>query len=398
MYWSVVYFSIGMFIFSRALDYSNVGIPVYLFLAIILGITLICNEWGNSIDEKLAKTKREKGETTTEIVLSKEDATRVIRLRLTTYAFLLVFVACCVYVAAPATDNPYFLVAGYAGAFLGGRMPDFDKDIVDDDMRFHRNPITHSGILVMPLAVLALLTVEKTFVSLDLVAIGLMLGVASHCLADNFETKSTLIQIIVDFEHFKKCPGDIRHIKETRQRAWINFHGVILLFTAILLYLRFELVSYMTADPVTWNGASYTVNLITPMTMFIIFFAIVYYVLSFVFLVAWRKGPEKENHNGEKHDGEKHERKNGTSKAAHEHLESNGQSTKSEAAVEHPRKKSTKAKETPVEATTPEPVETQSSDVSPASDAPAGETQTEQSKPSKNKTTKKKSTKTITKN
>lgn len=296
MYWSVVFFSIGMFVFSRALDYSDVGLPVYLLVAIILAITLICNEWGNSIDEKLAKTKREKGETTAEIVMSKEDATRVIRLRLTTYAFLLAFVACCVYVAAPATDNPYFLVAGYAGAFLGGRMPDFDKDIVDDDMRFHRNPITHSGILVMPLAILALLTVEKTFVSLDLVAIGLMLGVASHCFADNFETKSTLMQIIVDFEHFKKCPGDIRHIKETRQRTWINFHGVILLFTAILLYFRFELISLMPEDPISWNGATYTVSTITPMAMFIIGFAIVYYILSFVFLVAWRKAPEQKYH------------------------------------------------------------------------------------------------------
>ncbi len=289
MFWSLVAFSLGMFIFTNFMNYRNATQLVYILMIALLAFVILNNEYGNALVEKAEKAKRNK-EDLDEHKKSK-DAKRIVVTRLSAWFWLCVFIAFGAWFSAPSTDNPFFLVAGYVGAFFGGREPDLDKDIVDGDMRFHRNPITHSGIIVMPIAIFGLLTLEDDYISLLLVAIGIMLGVASHLFADNIESNSTFSQVFIDFQHFKQCPGDIRHVRENRQRAWLNFHGIALVFITILLFARFQLAPLMEY-PIFWDGWNYVGTALVPMTEFILVFALVYYIASFLMLVAWRKKKE----------------------------------------------------------------------------------------------------------
>jgi len=300
LYWSLIAFSLSMVIFTAIFDYRHVGLLSYVFMIGVFVMSIIPNEYANALYDREQKARKEsehkkraKDDVVEQTVVRSTSKTQVV-CRLITYSLLAVLVTFCFWVSSPATDNPFFLVAGIIGAAFGQHIPDLDNDVVDD-MRFHRNPITHSGIPIAIIVLLALLMIPDDYVSLQLLMIGIALGVASHLFADHVETHSTLVELLIQRPKWSQCPGDIRHIREDRQRDWLTFHGFILIFYVILLFARFQLAAVMEY-PIFMDGDNFAIVPFTDMSFFIVAFTIVYYLLSLVFLVAWRKkkGDKKE--------------------------------------------------------------------------------------------------------
>jgi hypothetical protein len=287
-------------IFTVALDYRHIGIWSYIAIIGLLVISSIFNEIGNVFFERDEQQKRRsKGTTKAKKTVNENGpvelpSTQKIQgmCRIASYIFLGVFVSLCFWVASPASDHPLFIATGIGGSFIGQLVPDLDKYIVDGDMRYHRNAITHSGLTVSFIVLIALLTIPDEYVSLDLFFIGLVLGVASHLFADNVESKSTLSQLFVDRARWKECPGDIRGIREDRERAWIDMHGAVMVLTAILLFARFQLASAMSY-PIFWDGWELVFVPLVPTSLFLVVFTIVYYILSIVLRIAWSGTTDK---------------------------------------------------------------------------------------------------------
>ena len=297
LYWSMVSFSLGISVFSVALDYRNIGAWSYLVMACTFGLSAIFNEMGNVIDEKNEKIKRDLKIRDSNLPknpdVKEHSGSR--KYRLVAYLFLSAFCVYCFWIGTPASDHPLFIAAGYGGAFIGAFAPDLDK-VPAEDMKYHRNPVSHSSIVTCSIATFALLTLPDYYISLDLFVIGIVLGNSSHLFADNFESKATLSQLFVDKARWGECPGDIRVIKEDKERAWINIHGAAGVFFTLLLYARFQLAQLM-AYPLFWDGWEVVAAPLNTVSATIVSIFIAYVALSFVALHAWRddkkKGKEK---------------------------------------------------------------------------------------------------------
>jgi uncharacterized Tic20 family protein len=129
MFWSLAAFSIAMFVFTDVMNYRNASQLNYIAVIVIFVLMIIVNELGNISVEKIKKMERKKEQIDDQ--KKSEMNLYIVITRIFAYLLLGAFVVFTAWFSAPSTDNPFFLVAGYAGAFLGGRIPDFDKDVTD---------------------------------------------------------------------------------------------------------------------------------------------------------------------------------------------------------------------------------------------------------------------------
>jgi succinate dehydrogenase/fumarate reductase cytochrome b subunit len=304
LYWALMSFSISIFAFTIIFNYRDVGLIIYVALLVFIIISAILNEIANFIVSRVKKINRarNKEEGGKEIKIEPGESKNVNYLRAASYLFLGFLIILVIYVAIPASDIPAFIIAGYGGAFWGAFLPDLDKTIVD--IRYHRNPVTHSGMIVFAIGIYALLAIPDEYISLMLFFIGLVMGTAAHVFCDNIESEGTLADVFTGFK-WKECPGDIRMIREEYERSWLFFHGISLVILIVLMFFKFNLEPFM-AYPVIWDGTSFVT---TPVSDAILGFAIVYYVASFAMFIGWsswitmigkKKKPAKGKKNGGK--------------------------------------------------------------------------------------------------
>lgn len=287
LYWSLVFFSTAIFVFTAAFGYKDVHLYWYIALIAVFAASCIFNEMANTIKARDDKKDRENGEIKKK---QKEpsESFETMKFRLFTYLCLGIYIFICVYIGTASSDHSIFVMAGYVGAFAGGQIPDLDIVATGGDMRLHRNPISHSNMFVLPFAVIALLTLPDEYISLMLMVIGVVLGNTSHLVVDNIQSKTTLSDLILDFKHFKQCPGNIQGIKEERERTWLNSNASFGLFFVVLMFARFNLTPAMYY-PLFWDGWSITWAPLAPMSIFILLLTMLYYIFCFIALKLWKK-------------------------------------------------------------------------------------------------------------
>jgi len=286
LYWSLVFFSTSIFIFTVVFGYKDVHLYLYTILIGVFIASFTCNEMANAMKAREDKEKRNNAETKKKQKESSESL-ETLKLRLLTYLFLGMYIFICIYVGTTSSDHSIFIMAGYVGAFAGGQIPDLDIVAAGGDMRLHRNPVSHSNMLVLPFATFALLTLPDEYISLLLMIIGFVLGNTSHLVVDNIESKTTLADLIIDFKHFKECPGNITGIKEEKERSWLNSNAAFGIVFVVLMFARFNLSSFMNY-PLFWDGWEVSLAPLVPMSSFLLIFTGTYYIFCIIALISWK--------------------------------------------------------------------------------------------------------------
>jgi Flp pilus assembly protein TadB len=266
-------FSMSLFAYTVIFQYRMIGLASYSILLVLIILSIACLDLSNSIvakEERNARSRaKEEKEKTVEqqspavnadgsqgtqpskvnthgaskVTLSSKNELLLARLRIGSYIFLFLIVAFTSYIAVPAVQDPSDLVIAYILAFLCARMPDLDKDITDGDMRFHRNPVSHSAIYGLVTGYVAILLIATDVMSTAKIIffIAIVIGVASHLIVDNIESEMPISDAVRAIVHRAKCPGDIRHIRSKRQHEWLWLNAITLIIMAVLLYGRYEM-------------------------------------------------------------------------------------------------------------------------------------------------------------
>jgi hypothetical protein len=218
--------------------------------------------------------------------LSPLESKVVSRLRILSFAFLCLIIFFVCYTSIPAVQDPSDLFIAYSMCAFGGRFPDFDRD-VPDSMEFHRNPVTHSGMYGVPAGMIAIIMIANDFISTSKVLffIAFIVGIASHLIADNVESESSLLDILRAIKNREKCPGDIRHICEVRERHWLWLHTFSLIAMLALLFSRYEMVPFTTSF-LSYDNYTYDFTM-TVQAWMLLGFVIIYHVISVIAFIAW---------------------------------------------------------------------------------------------------------------
>lgn len=301
IYWSLMGFSVFIFVFSVQQGYYDPGNFIWFALIVTIVASIIFNEVSNVVAgnkkkrEIVSKTSKvDKIDPSEKAVRSGMNLLETI-LRLITYVTLGLVIIVCVYVGIKAADHAFFVIWSYICAAFGGIFPDFLDSTIPDDMRFHRDPLTHSTAIVSAIVVCCLITVDFGFVSLNLFAIAFLLGNTIHLLCDNFESGSTLADAFIDPIHWKECPGDIRKITEEHERSWLNSQVVIAFILLAFISLRYGMTS--VDDGIMSGIVIYDsiLGVFTFSTISIIVLSIIglCYVFTIVSFIAWSREPKK---------------------------------------------------------------------------------------------------------
>ena len=139
------------------------------------------------------------------------------------------------------------ILLGFAGSFF------CDIDTLIFGIQAHRNPITHSYIVPFIIWWYAFLvgSYEERFMILFPAMFAL--GVASHLMLDRVPSTAGFVAGLKATFGFKEAPGDIRHIPEVWESAYLLISGLLLLTCFGLSVPRF----YGTHG-FTWSFVDYT--------------------------------------------------------------------------------------------------------------------------------------------
>ncbi len=304
MYWALMAFSIFVFAFAVQQGYYDPGGFTWFAWVVTIAASVVCNELSNVIASRLKKEKELEKKKSTDDKHDKNDASiKNMRsgmnllgtiFRIVTYAILGLFIIVCTYVGMNGADHVYFIIFAYMTAAFGAIFPDLIDSTIPNDMRFHRDPWAHSTVIASAVALGCLITVRYEFVSLNLFSIAFLLGNAAHLLCDNFESGGTLSDAFTSPMHWMECPGDIRHIEERYERAWLNtqaaFAFILLSFIAYRYGMTSEFDGFMASiaiyDPATQSFTFSTIAIA------VISIVATCYAITFILYHAWKKKPK----------------------------------------------------------------------------------------------------------
>ena len=309
VFWALMAFAVSMFIFSISFDYKHVGALTWLGLFVPIVLSILANEIANMIefkrteDERVRKSKSvdDQREKTDPVIKSQRSLAGTVesRCRILTYIFLGLVLVVCTYVAVPSTDNPAFLVAAYLCTVTGGTFPDFLDSTIPGTMEFHRDPGTHSAIFAGALGIGMMVIIPHDYVSLNLLFIAFVMGNMTHLVADNVESDSTLADLIKRPMKWIESPGDIRHIRENRERDWLLLQAI---FSAVVLFFqftRYQVYAWMDEIMVyDFDTGSFSFSTISLVVLGITGAC---YLAAVIAYIAWRD-VKKQKHGTKKHD------------------------------------------------------------------------------------------------
>ncbi|MFX0099274.1 MAG: hypothetical protein ACFFCS_06795 [Candidatus Hodarchaeota archaeon] len=281
--WALMAYSLAIFFYSVVLDFRNLKWIWYLLFIIQLFLSIVFNDYANLINTRneIQNKNRKKG--SPRIKLTDKEKWMIDFCRIMTYILLVLTMTFTGVFSMPMADTSLTLMLGYMTAFFGGAFPDFDSFI---NIKFHRDPFTHSGILAVSVCVTALLICPYSYISVLIPFIGFLLGVTSHLVADNLKSDATLADALFGLFKEKGAPGDIRKIVENRERHWLGYHYISCLFLAILMLMRIAAAGIMN-----WKSLpEKTLN--SPGGLFLLGFWGLYLILSGIFYLAWKKKKE----------------------------------------------------------------------------------------------------------
>jgi VanZ family protein len=320
LFWGLMAYSICLFVFTLAFDYKDAGWMTYAAVLACICFSCLFNEFANILvsrvkrinrernkergikvkddtgmlnesEKKLVEKARNEDESGAKASLSSSEGKMLNVFHAFAYFFLGLLIVLATYTAMAASDIPGFIIAGYLCTMGGAWLPDLDKTVVD--IRYHRNPFTHSSFIVLAIGAYAVIAIPDIFVSLMLCFIGLLVGNAAHLLCDNIESEGSLADIFSDFKNWKECPGDIRIIREDRERAWLNMHAFFLIVMIVIMFARFNFSSWaysLAVAQATYDPASGTFSYayaISPSAWILVLATGMTYLAGFAAFIAW---------------------------------------------------------------------------------------------------------------
>jgi hypothetical protein len=298
-YWALMAFSIFIFAFSVQQGYYDPGNFTWFALVATISASMIFNEIANTVSLRKKRDDASNKKKSSDDQLDKDDPNyKALRsqtnlletvLRVITYITLGLVIIVSVYVGIKGADHAYYVVFAYFCTAFGAIFPDFLDSTIPGDMRFHRDPWTHSTAIASLVAAGCLLTVDYYYVSLNLFAIAFLLGNTAHLLCDNFESGGTFSDAFVNPIKWRECPGDIRKIREDRERAWLNSQAFMAFVLIAFLSIRYGMASAddgIMAEIVIYDVETSTFSF---STVAIIVLSIIgaCYLFTIVSFVAW---------------------------------------------------------------------------------------------------------------
>lgn len=290
IFWAILGFSIFIFAFSVQQGYYDPGNFTWFALIVTIVATMAMNELTNVVSLKNQPIDKKSTDPSIKVTRSTMNLLET-GLRIITYVCLGFVVIVCTFVGAKGADDPFYIIWAYIVAMFSGLLPDFLDSTIPGDMRFHRDPWTHSTVFASAAAGSCLLFVHYDNISLNLFAIAFLLGNTAHLLCDNIESKSTLIAAFKNPLHWRECPGDIRKIDERYERAWLNSQAVMAFVLFVFISLRYGMTSAddgFMAGIVVYDGISGSFVFTTTNIMVLSVLGLCY-ILTIVSFVVWQK-------------------------------------------------------------------------------------------------------------
>ncbi|MHA1681806.1 MAG: hypothetical protein ACTSUE_12420 [Promethearchaeota archaeon] len=280
MYWSLASYSVIMFIYSTVMDFKDLKWIWYVVMIFLVVCSILLNDYANYIYSSIKRINKDlEGEIRVE--LSKKERKKMNTTKMVSYGLLFLTMTYAGIVAMPASGSSLFILLGYMTAYFGGVFPDFDSSI---SVTYHRHPSIHSGIFPLVIGMLAIFICPVASFSLMIPYAGFLIGVTSHLIADNLKSNATLADVFVGLANEKGAPGDIRQIREDRERAWLFLHYAFLIVTILLMFMRKDGVAFMNF-PDVWTSGVVNITLVPGI---LLGFTGIYYLVTIIAFQCWK--------------------------------------------------------------------------------------------------------------
>ena len=179
------------------------------------------------------------------------------------------------------------IITGFLFSYIGSVLPDSDLMLGVEN---HRNKWTHSAIIPSIVAIICIFFTNATLLPICMLLFGLTVGAMMHLFCDVVPDGSNVREALVSFFKWDKSPGDIRGIKENKEQAYLIINGLILMAFSILFVFR-QLSGLCDFPPIVNNG----VISISQISLALLVFSLILFLLSFIIMRAFRSAPRKNN-------------------------------------------------------------------------------------------------------
>lgn len=307
LFWGVLIYSLTLFGYSIVFGYVTASIYVFLMLVLLVVAAISFDVAANNIvQSSKAKKHEEKVEKIKDEAMTPEERKKMLSRQMCSYLFLGLVAVLCAYVSSPLSDNPIFVIGGFIGAAFGSWLPDMDKIVAD--ISKHRNPVSHSSLLLLALACYSTIMLPDVWVSAMLFFLGVMIGNTAHLVCDNFLEQGTVKDFFHAFHSWKECPGDIRHVRKEWNRAWLLLNAGLMVAMIFFMLARFDYIDFPWSENLVVVSVVYGQTIepgysvawsyvMTAPALFVVILTLVFYGTVFVAFGAWcdEKGKKKEN-------------------------------------------------------------------------------------------------------
>lgn len=277
VFWAVAIFSTITLANTAIIDYGVLKWYLYVVMAFLVLISIFLNDVANTF------SSLEKGAKSKDKVPTKHRKLHVISLsmRMGAYFIILGTAGFSSILSMPSVPSFLFVLIGYTCAIAGACLPDYDAFI---EIKYHRDPFTHSALIPVITGTWAILVCPVLYLPLMIPVSGFLVGYATHLFADHFPSSSTFIDGISAWRKKASAPGNIRHIKKSRQASWLLLNYAMIIPVIIFALGRMPMAGFLDFIP-AWNGTSI---MLEPGSIGLIIYAIACTLVILAMAITWR--------------------------------------------------------------------------------------------------------------